>query len=49
MRDGRRLPTPDPSLEAARHRAATELARLPARLLTLTPATPPYEVATAGF
>lgn len=47
MRDGQRLPTLDLSLEAARERARASIAALPARLRSLEPATPPFEVVTS--
>lgn len=44
MREGRRVPGADGSLEAARRRAREELARLPRRIVELEDADPPYEV-----
>jgi len=44
MHNGRRLPDAVDPLASIRRRAATELAHLPAHLLALTPAQPPYPV-----
>ena len=44
MRGGERLPAGEESLEQARERAASEIARLPERLRALDEASPPYEV-----
>ena len=48
MRAGQRLPSGEESLERARERAASEIARLPERLRGLDPAVPPYEVVVSG-
>ena len=44
MRGGRRLPAANVTLPEARACAADELARLPARIRSITPADPPYQV-----
>jgi nicotinate phosphoribosyltransferase len=44
MRDGRRLPDGVEPLESIRRRAAEELARLPAPVIAIVPADPPYPV-----
>jgi len=44
MRGGRRLPSADEGLSAARERARLEIAALPARCRRLEPAEPPYPV-----
>jgi nicotinate phosphoribosyltransferase len=44
MRGGQRTPDTESSLDAARRRAADELASLPGHVTALTPADPPYPV-----
>lgn len=44
MRDGRRLPAGEVSLDSSRERAAEEIGRLPDRLRRLEPADPEYRV-----
>lgn len=47
MRDGKRLPAGDATLEQSREHARAWVAALPDRLRWLTPAEPPYEVAVS--
>jgi nicotinate phosphoribosyltransferase len=48
MRGGRRVPLADGDLASARGRAADEIARLPAHIRALAPATPPFPVHTSA-
>jgi nicotinate phosphoribosyltransferase len=48
MRDGRRLPTGTVPLEAARHYARQQIARLPADISGIAPAAAPYPVAVSA-
>jgi nicotinate phosphoribosyltransferase len=48
MRGGRRLSDSESSLDAARRRAADELASLPGHVTALEPADPPYPVAVSA-
>jgi nicotinate phosphoribosyltransferase len=47
MRDGKRLPAGNATLEQSREHARASVAALPERLRWLTPAEPPYEVAVS--